>query len=334
MRFWIKGEGDRIDFSYVEEGDRESCEECLTKDIRGKCHKGRYACRGSNSGSQFIFCHDKNVVGKQAKHISRITTQAFPSLAQAAKKKGEMVNRIETIAYHNAKKMNASIGQKIDRFFPDLGRSSYEQKREVFEKKISESPSRFAREIIGVRKIVEQVEAEYNLIDVLDLDQPFRKADLTYLKVHKLVVLGFYLYQEDLVDNKIYVDVSESDVSVKVDYGVAKSAIGQIFNNAVKYCKRDTKLSVDISESDDFVEISFQMTSLHFENEDVGSLMSLGGRGNEAVHQPGDGTGLFAVNQFMRMHHGYFKMHSNSATCFRSDGKQYSENSFVLGFAK
>lgn len=333
MRFWIKC-NNRVDFEYRDDLDNEICERCLAEDIRGKCQKSRYAIRSNKNDSEFIFCFDKNVVSKQAKHISKITIEAFPTITKAAKERNRDLNKIQTIAYHNAKKMNASIGMKIDKFIPIEEYSREENKINVIKSVIQSSPELVAREILGVRKTVEQIEAEYNLIEVLDLSEPFSESDLTLIRAHKLLVLGYYFYQEEFRKKRIFVKISETDLAIQVDYGVAKSAIGQIFNNALKYCKPETTLYVNVNDVNNYIELQFQMTSLYFGEAEGSKFTELGIRGVQASDIAGEGVGLYAVYHFMRMHNGYFRLNSNSNTGFKSGDKTYSENTFSLGFKK
>jgi len=333
MRFWVRCD-DRIEFNYRDELDKEICERCLDEVIVGKCLKLRYAVRNSKNGVEYIYCHDKNTVAKRAKHISKITTEAFTTITRAAKERSKDINAIQTIAYHNAKKMNASIGQKIDKLIPYEEYNREEDKINVIKEEIKASPEIVAREILSVRKTVEQIEAEYNLIEVLDLSEPFSETDLTLTKAHKLLVLGYYFYQEEFSKKRIYVKISETDLAIKVDYGVAKSAIGQIFNNAMKYCKPETTLNVHVNDTGEHVEIIFTMTSLYFDKIEANKFSELGARGLQAKDIVGEGVGLYAVHHFMRMHNGYLNMKSNRSTSFKSGDKTYSENIFVLGFKK
>ena len=333
MRFWVRYNG-RIEFEYRGIGDTEICERCLDEEITGKCQKARYAVRNHKNQSEYIYCHEKQTPGKQAKHISKITTEAFPEIRKAAADASKEQNEIKIIAYHNAKKMNASIGHKISKIIPGDSFTKADNKIEIIASEIKKSPDLAAREILSILKTVEQIEAEYNLIEVLDSDEPFDDSDLTTIKVHKLLVLGFYLYEEEFRRKRVYVDINHTDISIKVDYGVAKSAIGQIFNNAVKYCKPDSKVNINAIDIGNYIEINFSMTSLYFNDEETKTLMNLGTRGHQTEDINGEGIGLYAVFSYMKKHKGYFKMDSNPSTRFKSGNKTYSENLFTLGFYK
>ena len=333
MRFWIKF-NERVEFEYRDDDDKEVCERCLNEMIIGKCPKSRYAVRNNKNDANYIYCHDQKTVAKQAKHISKITTEAFSTITKAARKRSRDMNEIQTISYHNAKKMNASIGQKIDKIVSFDSYARKENKIDIIKAEILNSPEFVAREIFSVRKTVEQIEAEYNLIEILELSEPFSENDLTLVKVHKLLVLGFYFYQEEFFKKKVYVNIADTDLAVKVDYGVAKSAISPIFNNAVKYCKPNSNVHVNVKYSGDYIDIEFSMTSLYFDTEETKELTRLGVRGRQSENIIGEGIGLYAVSNFMRMHKGYYRMVSNESTCFSSGDKIYSDNILTLDFFK
>ena len=111
-----------------------------------------------------------------------------------------------------------------------------------------ENPELVSKNIFSVRKTVQQIESEYNLIEISDLSEPFSEKDLTKIKVHKLILKGSLFHEEELKNQNIYVDISPTELSVKPDYGVANSIICQIFDNAQKYCKPSTTIKADIFE--------------------------------------------------------------------------------------
>lgn len=331
MRFWIRCNG-IIEFSYNDDTDIEVCERCLNEMIIGKCFKSRYAVRNDKNDSEYIYCHDQKTVAKQAKHISKITTASFSTITMAARKRSRDLNAVQSIAYHNAKKMNASIGQKIDRIVALESYTREANKLEIIKSEILKSPEIVAREILGVRKTVEQIEAEYNLIETLELSEPYSQSDLTLIKVHKLLVLGFYLNQEEFSKKKVHVNISETDLAIKVDYGVAKSAISQVFNNAAKYCKPNSEIEVIVKNSDEYINIEFSMTSLFFSADESEKLTDLGIRGDQTEDIAGEGIGLYAVRHFMAKHNGYYRMVSNEHTQLKSADKTYSYNVLTLDF--
>src|SRR5690554_3396266 len=246
MRLWLRIRG-REDFYYQDEGDNEICERCLQEEIKGKCFKSRYALRKAKDNIEYIFCFERKVVAKQALHTANITLKSFNRLFKIANAKSKQVNKIQQIAYHNAKKMNAAIGQKIDVFLN--GYEGYQNHSEIEKIKsaVINNPDLVSKNIFSVRKTVQQIESEYNLIEITDLSEPFNEKDLTKYKVHKLILKGSLFHEVELKNRDIYVDISPSDLSVKLDYGVANSIICQIFDNAQKYCKPSTIIKVEIS---------------------------------------------------------------------------------------
>ncbi len=332
MRFWIRT-GTVKDLYYADENDKETCERCLSERIEGRCYKSRYAYSKGDNKKEYIFCFEKNATAKQAKHIAKLTYSAFDTIKKAAKADLRNINKIQTVAYHNAKKLNASIGQKLDKIFPEISSSPHGEKIEKIVLAIEKDRKSTATDLLSVRKTVEHIESEYNLIEVLDIDKPYSSKDLIPIRAHKLIVSAYYLFQEEFGTKRLFVDIVDTDVSLRVDYGLAKSAITQILNNGLKYCLPNTEIKIVTLSKKQYVEIQFFMTSLMFDNDEVDRLKELGGRGDAVSDLPGEGVGLFAVNKFMEKHKGYFKMHCGGPG-FDQNGKSYSNNVFTLGFCK
>lgn len=332
MRFWIVNKG-AVNFYYADENDEsEGCELCLTENVVGKCKEDRFACTIKSDDELFRFCHKSNVVAKQARYVSKLTAKSFKSIYRATKKKRSDLSDIEQISYHNAKKMNASIGQKINKFIPEKDLYDSDNKIKFIEKSIRVNAKKIAREILNIRKTTEQIETEYNLIEVLDMEREFRIEDMTPIKAHQLIVSAFYLYEEDFIEKKIKVIIDITEENVLVDYGVAKSAIGQLFSNAIKYCKEVTELVITKRYVGEYIEIVFDMESLFFSNMEACTLALKSVRGRMVDDISGGGIGLFAVQNYMRLHGGYLNITSDESTKYHSRGKYYSKNSFVLGF--
>ncbi len=331
MKFWVKS-GGVVEFSYRDDGETEVCERCLSEDIRGKCQLGRYAVRRERSNSDYIFCYEQTVPGKQAKYLSKITANSFKGIVSAAESQSKDISNIQTIAYHNAKKLNASIGQKIDSIFPSESDFIKSSSVDSIKLAMTKNSDGVAAGILSVRKIVEQVEAEYNLVEILGQSEPFSLNDLTSIRIHKLLVGVYYNYREVLEDRKISVDIRDTSFSIAVDYSIAKSSIGQILSNAAKYCRQDSKVFVDVRKAGEFFEVVFSMTSLYFSISESTEFGAMGVRGSQVKEISGDGIGLYAVGLFQKMHKGYLKMESNQSTKFTSDGKEYSQNEITLGF--
>lgn len=331
MKFWVRS-GGAIEFNYRDDDDGDVCERCLSEEISGRCPLGRYAVRKTRENSDFVFCYEKSTPGKQAKFLSKIATDSFRGLVRATEQRARDIGSIQTIAFHNAKKLNASIGQKIDSLLNPKSQFLTSSTLPEIVLAMENRRSEVASAILSVRKIVEQVEDEYNLVDILDQKDPFNRSDLTRVKAHKILLGVKYNYKEVLEDRSIAVQIADTNIEMDVEYSVAKSSIGQILSNAAKYCKRNSTVYVKVARSGKCVELTFSMTSLYFSKAEASSFGNIGVRGRQTKDISGEGVGLHAVGLFQKMHHGYVQMQSIESTKFKSEGKEYSQNSVTLGF--
>lgn len=333
MRFWIQ-KNNKIDFYYSDDNDKETCELCLSKEISGICTKKRLAMKKTKDKDSYFFCFEGNTPKKQAEHIAKITLKALQSVTRAAQQINKKISSIEAISYHNSKKMIASIGQKLDTFISKDTLRKQTNKIAIISEIIKSNTDAISRDLLNVRKTIDQIETEYNLIETINLDSPFRRNDLTKVKSHTLVVTSFYLYEEDFKSSQLYVDIHQSEQEILIEFGAAKSAISQIFTNAIKYCKTNTRIDVFFSENQNYHIIKFEMISLHFTEDESNTLSLASTRGQHASHIKGDGIGLYAVSKYMELHQGYMEMKSHLATIHNKNGKPYSTNNFYLYFPK
>jgi light-regulated signal transduction histidine kinase (bacteriophytochrome) len=336
MRFWSLDD-DSIILDYKDDNHDELCERCLSENIKGICHRGRYANRVEAGASKLIFCHDKNTTAKQAKYIAKLTVTSLNKLVKIAKDVSSSLNEVEAIAYHNAKKMNASIGQKVDQIIDLETLNSTNDKLGLIKDLIENEPEKVARNVMFIRKTVQQIESEYNLIDSNNIDELLDDSQLTSVKIHKLLVGACYFYREECDAVGVKVFVSPTDAEVKVDYGIAKSAFGQVFSNISKYAKPHSKIQVNTRHLENFIDVCFEMESLYFEPAEVESMGRLNVRGVRAIKanrysKSSSGIGLYAIRKFMHMHGGYYKMVSDKSTQYKSSGLRYSSNRISLGF--
>jgi hypothetical protein len=310
MKYWVKSKIGLLD--YRDEDDDEECSNCLVDNFIGRCKKERLCVRRDAADKDnIIFCFEKNMPTKQAAHIAKITTSTHPKVMKLALRANGSIHDIETVAYHNAKKLNASIGQKLAQLnLKDKGNQ---------------------QTILTLRKIVEQIEGEYNFVDILSDPGEISIKEMTEIKVHKLIVGEVYLYQVELNKRNIRVEVADTELEICVEYGISRSSIGQVLNNIIKYCRHESIVDVSVTKNGDFVDIKFEMVSQFFTNSDVSRLKKLYERGREVLNN-GEGIGLYAIDLFQKKHGGYLKMKSDEESIFMFRGIQYSRNTVTLGF--
>ena len=333
MRLWIRDLKGNVVIAYAEKNDDEGCQKCLNEVVLGKCHKKRFANRKIDADKEFVFCHEKNVVSKQASVTSKMVIFGFRKAYQIANSIVTDLTDLETIALHNAKKLTASVGLKIDKIASEEDMSKSVDKISFIEGKLKTSPREAAREILSIKRAVSQIEYEYNALE------SFRKQGekgieigFTRHKAHTVVLTSFYLLEENFYSNGLRLKIDPYQGYVNIDFGTAKSAISQILSNAIKFCKPSSEIHTRFLEKDGFVLIKFEMISRFFTNDEKKHFTEKKYRGGNSVNTEGQGIGLFAVQRMMSLNAGSLEINSHEGTKFESGGVIYSRNEFTLSF--
>ena len=206
-------------------------------------------------------------------------------------------------------------------------------KIKFIEGNIRSHPWEAAREILSIRKSINQIEYEYNAIE------SFRKqgekgieSGFTRHKAHTLILTSFYLLEEDFRSKDLRVEISPYQGFVNVDFATARSAISQIFSNAIKFCKPDSQITIGFVEIKDYVNIKFEMVSRYFTNDEKKNFTRKKFRGTNSTGTDGQGLGLFAAQRMMSLNAGTLEINSKEATRFTSQGNNFSQNEFILSF--
>ena len=340
MRFYcIDPKSKNIIFHYIDAGEEKICTNCTElsniKITNKKCLKNRYFSSSFSHDKKYLFCFClKNIKTKnKAKFIVKQTINAFLNSQEIASNISALRLSANDLALHNTKNLHAEINNKLLSLFNEEELSRHTDKISFIEKEICVNPKKFAREILSILKSTSQIMHEYNIIDFVDPSTRLQRADFGYHKVHTLCVMCFYLYELEFKEKKIQVKINQSFDNVYVNWGTAKTAISQIFDNALKYCKEETELIVDFVKHDlQNLDITFEMTSLYFSKEESKRLTQPKYRGELAEQYEGKGAGMAIVQRMMELNEGLILCESFANTKFISGKCVYSTNKFTLRF--
>lgn len=333
MRFWVFDSSGYNVFYYNDDRTYEICERCRDYPSEGLCRKSRLPITRNIDSLKVIFCLDKGMVGKPAKYIVKITLDAYLKASNVQKRIQADITTIEAITLHNVKKLNAGIGLKLEKHVNETALSKSQNKAKTIESMITSNKEEFARDILSILKSVRQIESEYALADSLR-GQVLIKQDLTKHRAHTLVVMSFYMFEEELKKKNIRVRLENFRDDIWVNFAMARSALSQIFSNAVKYCKPCSEINVTFINNADKTTIQFDMSSRFFTNTEAMSFFLNPIRGLNANGVPGEGIGLFAAYRMMQMNGGQISCYAHENTKYRSEGIDYSDNVFSLVFIR
>ena len=177
---------------------------------------------------------------------------------------------------------------------------------------------------------------EYNVYDFLDPKARLDRADFSNHKIHKLCVTSFYLYEQEFKEKQISFNIPRSQDEVRINWSTARTALAQILDNCLKYCKPNSDIEVKISSNGAYLDLKLKMTSLYFSNSEKKSLTLPGYRGKLVPEEKikGKGMGMYIINRMIELNEGKFDFWSNEKTCYSSGDYTYSENDFLISLKR
>jgi len=336
MRLSVFSESNFCEFVFDDNEETQliSCPTCSDEICKQSCHLGYVSHAKILDSHKYVVCHPPSTPKKQVRYFSKLAIQAFKFGQAASISLNSRFNTHEIIALHNIKRLVEGIGLKLEKT-AKLGVDSEKgNKLNEIAERISIDPRESARNILSAMKSAYQVEYEFDAIDkAKNLAQP-NSSTYTKQKIHTLLIMGFYLFEEELRNKSISVDIMEYHGKFNADFGSARSAVSQIFSNAVKFCKENSRIDIRFIEHENYVSIVFKMISRYFSNEEISQFILFQIRGKNSVGTSGDGIGLYSASLMMKYNSGLLQIESNENTRFHQNGQEYSENKFILQFLK
>jgi len=341
MRFYCidTDTGNQV-FHYIDKGEEKVCDNCIeiTYELEKTqaCKKNRYFASKLTDDNKYMFCFCLKGIKtkKQAKPIIKQTINAFINSREVAINISAMRLTANDLAIHNTKNLHAEINNKLLSLFNEEQLSEQVDKISFIEKAMLQDPRKFAREILSVLKSTSQIMHEYNIIDFVAPSTRLQRADFGYHRAHTLCVMCFYLYELEFKEKKIKVTHGQSIDNIYINWGTARTAVSQIFDNCLKYCKPDSDLKIDfIKKKYRHLEIVFEMTSLYFSAEEATKLTLPNYRSKYAkTLSEGKGAGMAIVQRMMQLNEGALVCQSFEKKKYYSGETPYSTNRFILSF--
>lgn len=341
MKFAVYNQkNNQMIYKYCDEKHNNTCDKCfinpmLSTENSFNCQANNYCVskRSNDNTKTFIFCFDEYKVKKQAIFAAKHLIKIYYTGMSITNDRKLLHEKSKDVAVHNTRNISAEINSKLLRIFDETLLSQAPNKIQFIETRLSTDTHEIAREILSIIKSVNQIILEHNIIDLLNPSINLYKSEFGYHNIHTLCVLTFYLYEHEFSSKRIFVKICKYKESCYANYGTIKTALSQMFDNALKYCKHNTTLNINfVSHDANYIDIVFEMTSLYFSNDEKMSLLLPEVRGKQADKHDfdGKGLGLGIINRMIELNRGCFMFESNDSTILTSDNIQYSNNTFTF----
>lgn len=328
-------------FEYSEDHDDHKCpmlNDFPDSEISQNCGSSRFIITQSKNASNlvFIFCFDAIKTRKPAKFQAKHAVNMYVSTKPALNQKQLEYEEVVKASVHSSRNLNSEITSKILNRLNENRLSRANDKVEYIDSLLTQNTQEFAREILSVLRLSTQINTEYNVIDYLKPGIKIPKSEFGRHKVHSTLVLGFYQFERDFKDHKIFVDIKGTEEFFYVNFNTVQTILVNLLINALRYCMESTSLDISTRSNAENVIIKMKMRSLYLTDEIIKNGRINGTRTDQAKakHEKGTGLGFGIVSHLAELNKGSFSCNRISDNSYSDGTFDYSDNIFELKFLK
>jgi hypothetical protein len=270
----------------------------------------------------------------EASWLARLVMSAYLKSEPIASRITDLQKSAMDLSLHNTRNLNAEINSKLLSLLDEDQLLRAENKLNYIEMVVRKSPHDVARETLSILKSTNLIMSEYNIIDYVHPSAKLRRNDLAHHKVHKVVLMSYYLYEQEFIKRGISVKLDRTEAECYFHFTTIRTALSQLFDNCLKFCKPQSSVVIHFAPKRDiYFEVELEMTSIFFSNAESARLLLPGERGLHPIESSidGKGAGLSIVQQMMLLNRGYFEFEALEATKHYYKDIPYSNNYFRLG---
>jgi len=201
---------------------------------------------------------------------------------------------------------------------------------------ISTDPKGVAKHLLKILKSSTLMKSEFDVYDMLQSQKP--NLEFYNHKIHQVINLSLNAYWLDFLVNDIEITIDDNHDRVIIDYTSISVVLSHIFDNAIKYCASGSDVIISFSSYDDIIEVTFEMTSLKINDNELEEIYNEGNSGYWAnqADLAGDGIGMSTSKTLMDLNEGDISIitNVNSNYNFEIKGIPYERNQIMIELKK
>lgn len=260
---------------------------------------------------------------------SKLFKKALNLYQQIAKDVLEHQRAKFTAHGHTLVTIQGQIRQRLEGFADDsvFYGEKYENSVSNIEALVKSNPRSAADLICYTHKRIADMRAHLLGVEVIHMGEQF-EVNLKNVSLRRGILNQCTPFLEELEQSGIKLRFFFGDeCQVDVDKNMFSLVMYNFFSNAVKYAKPDSEIRLNYSSEDKSLDIS--MISLKMERDEIANLSKESVRGCHASEIPGNGIGLFALQEALKLM-GKEKMYTTPdyLKVYPQDGRVYVENHF------
>lgn len=249
----------------------------------------------------FLIYETKN--SKNARYICKIFLKGISSALHLQYKKYDDFQEISNVMLHNTKNIQNQTELRLKQLLDEEQLQFQQDKIRYIMGKVIDDPVIIARGLLSTLKDLTQINFEYTAQEYLKPNVTLLKSDFSRHKIHTLFITSYYVFEAELKDKNIILKMEQIYNEVSIHYPTVKSAISQIFDNALKYCMPNSEIEVNFNFNGNSVIADIEMTSILLSEEEQGKIFEKNYRSATAreITKNGDGLGLYIAKCFFEI---------------------------------
>ncbi|MFA6354797.1 MAG: ATP-binding protein [Candidatus Paceibacterota bacterium] len=327
------------------EDEYEGCGECFKtfsatelgldcKQCKQKIN-GYFVIMKIDNSLYFVSC--LGVVGKKnSKFQTKILSNIYLKSNKIFQKKSEENKTVESISLHNTKHFISDINSALSMIIKEkeLLKKTASERMELIMNEIDSKKMELAISLQDIFRNAKHATLAYGVSDYFFKESKLRECDYSIQKIHGLVVSVFYLYENYFKEKNIKVSIvgDVRDIDVSVNYSSIKIALDQIFNNMLKYCKKNSAVHITFKKNDEkFIDIIFSMESVCVADNEQREIFKIGVRGEKAKEysSSGEGIGMAVIRKLIDLNCGEF-IFEHGEVCGSVDSIPFCRNKYIM----
>lgn len=303
------------------------------KNVNGKIISWQYKI-ALEGGYLFLLCTDENITTKIFQHYCNICELIANNMQKIVSEQENMTKKELQRLQHNVNSYNATIKDQLTSLISlDEMQADFIKVVNFCAEKVVIEPKQTAVAILKSYKQSILIDAEMMAYDYMSGDNSHVNADIH--NIHKVIKLSLQPYYLDFLEKGVKIQLGNTMKKVIIDYPTISVVFGHLWNNAIKYARRNTPIIINFEDSEKFpdkIVVSIEMESVKFEDVDLedGNIYKEGYSGVWArkAQKDGHGIGMFYIKHLLELNKGAIEIIPGRDNYFDTDDICYTRNIF------
>ena len=235
---------------------------------------------------------------------------------------------------HNLTTLNTySIHDLFSLIPQDALAKNINTQKEIVKNILIEKPNVSASTLLQLIKYNLALKVEFSVFEKTLKEYPLVQKMEDSIRNVILSILQIFI--TDFNDKNITVSLDSSEKRLQLDYDSFSVSLYYIFDNAVKYCSRNTHFKIILKEFPDCFSVLFDMLSIRIEDDEIEKLYMKNYRSEIAkkMNAKGSGIGMFRILKTLKLNDAELIIKPRVTNYTRkANSTIYEHNQFIINF--